>query len=405
MIYRSLTLLLFVFAALGTVRAQEGEAIFKQNCYSCHRFDRDLTGPNLTGAVERWEGDEAEMLAFIKNPKGYADGGNKKSAYVKDLFGQYKQWMTPHAFLGDDKIKAVITYIKDYKAPAPADGGAATADGAPAGQPAGAGVSDDTLLYGLVMLVGLLVIVSLVLIVVIAAVLSAIRAKERGEKFTYATLKDSAVSIFKSKFVLTIIALVILGGVLDKGYDFVAHVGFHDGYQPVQPVAFSHKLHAGQYKINCEYCHTGVQKGKSATIPSTNICMNCHSVIKEGPQYGAQEIAKVVSAHEKGEAIEWVRIHNLPDLVYFNHQQHVKVAGLECQTCHGPIEEMEEVYQYSRLTMAWCINCHRERKIDLNSNPYYHTVFKQVREDWNAGKIDSVSVARLGGLECSKCHY
>ncbi|MBX3102518.1 MAG: c-type cytochrome [Bacteroidetes bacterium] len=392
-----------MLSAFPVLRAQEGEAIFKQNCYTCHRFDRDLTGPNLTGVIDRWGGDEAEMLAFIKNPKGYADGGQKHSARVHELFGKYKQWMTPHAFLGDDKIKAVITYIKDYKAPAAAADGAPATEGAAAEK--GAGISEDALLYGLIMLVGLLVVVSLVLIIVIAAVLSAIRAKERGDKFTYATLKDSAVNIFKSKFVLTILALVIIGGVLDKGYDFAAHIGFRDGYQPVQPIAFSHKLHAGQYKINCEYCHTGVSKGKSATIPSTNICMNCHSTIKEGPQHGPNEIAKVVGAHEKGEAIEWVRIHNLPDLVYFSHQQHVKVAGLECQTCHGPIEEMEEVYQYSRLTMAWCVNCHRERKIDLNSNPYYHSVFKQVREDWNAGKIDSVSVARLGGLDCAKCHY
>jgi hypothetical protein len=175
-------------------------------------------------------------------------------------------------------------------------------------------------------------------------------------------------------------------------------VGLHKGYQPVQPIAFSHKLHAGQYKIACQYCHVGVEKGKSATIPSTNICMNCHNYIQEGSRYGTKEIAKILESWETGKPIEWVRIHNLPDLVYFNHAQHVKVGGIACQTCHGPVEEMEEVYQYSDLSMGWCINCHRQTKVDLTANPYYERLHQALKEK-------TVTVEQIGGLECSKCHY
>ena len=153
--------------------------------------------------------------------------------------------------------------------------------------------------------------------------------------------------------------------------------GVQQGYQPTQPIAFSHEIHAGQYEIECQYCHTGVMISKSANIPSANICMNCHTAIKTE----SKEIAKIYKAidydPETGEygdnvkPIEWVRVHNLPDLAYFNHSQHVNVGEIECQTCHGPIEEMAVVKQWSTLTMGWCINCHRETKVNAKGNAYY----------------------------------
>ena len=174
-------------------------------------------------------------------------------------------------------------------------------------------------------------------------------------------------------------------------------VGIQQNYQPTQPIAFSHKVHAGQYEIDCNYCHTGVNISKSANIPSVNICMNCHNAINTDKP----EIQKILTAYEENRPIEWVRVHNLPDLAYFNHKQHVAVGGLDCATCHGPIEEMDVVYQYSELTMGWCINCHRETEVSSKGNDYY----KKLVELHNSSSKKPMTVEDIGGLECSKCHY
>ena len=185
------------------------------------------------------------------------------------------------------------------------------------------------------------------------------------------------------------------------------------GYAPEQPIAYSHKLHAGINGIDCNYCHHSARHGKSAAIPSANVCMNCHTYINEGPS-GKAEIQKIYDAvgfdPEKGRYIEgyeqkpikWVRIHNLPDLAYFNHSQHVVAGGLECQECHGPIEEMEVVEQHSELTMGWCINCHRETEVKVADNDYYEEMHAKFKENHPG---ETFNVEAIGGLECGKCHY
>ena len=219
----------------------------------------------------------------------------------------------------------------------------------------------------------------------------------------------------------TVATLVIAGAVMlflgAFGYKFgMEEVGVQQGYAPTQPINFSHKIHAGQYEMDCKYCHSTVEKSKSASIPSLNTCMNCHKYVKAAEKYNGKtspEIQKIYNAigydgdnmeyiegYEQ-KPIEWVRIHNLPDLSYFNHSQHVVVGKVECQTCHGPIEEMEKVYQFSTLQMGWCIDCHRERGIDSENNDYYEEAHKNMLTE---GK-DYITVAENGGLECSKCHY
>ena len=219
----------------------------------------------------------------------------------------------------------------------------------------------------------------------------------------------------------TIATLIIAGAVMlflgAFGYKFgMEEVGVQQGYAPTQPINFSHKIHAGQYEMDCKYCHSTVEKSKSASIPSLNTCMNCHKYVKAAEKYNGKtspEIQKIYNAigfdgdnmeYIEGydqKPIEWIRIHNLPDLAYFNHSQHVVVGKVECQTCHGPIEEMEKVYQYSNLQMGWCINCHREHGIDSENNDYYEEAHKNMLAE---GK-DYITVAENGGLECSKCHY
>jgi len=173
-------------------------------------------------------------------------------------------------------------------------------------------------------------------------------------------------------------------------------------YMPDQPIKFSHKVHAGQNKTDCEYCHSTASFSKSAGIPSTNVCMNCHKVVKQGARSGKFEINKIYRAEESGKPVEWIRIHKLPDHAFFNHAQHVKVGKVKCQECHGKVEEMDLVKQYSDLSMGWCVNCHRKTEIQLKDNKYYEK-FKALHDDAKAGK--KITAERLGGIDCAKCHY
>ena len=250
----------------------------------------------------------------------------------------------------------------------------------------------DSLYLTLAILAGVLLLVVLLLIFISANLANLIRVREGKEAYTFAktmaVTKDYALNPYVASlgtFVVVIISLFFVVPVM-RG------VGHSQNYKPDQPIWFSHKIHAGDYKIDCQYCHTGASKGKNAWIPAVSVCMNCHKGLTEGKITGTSEISKIHKAYEGNMPIEWVRIHNLPDLAYFNHQQHVVVGGIECQTCHGPIETMDVVYQYNVLSMGWCINCHRET--DVNKELYD-----------KLGRDDVHKVADIGGLECARCHY
>ena len=257
-----------------------------------------------------------------------------------------------------------------------------------------------------VVLVALLVIMLLVLGVLLAIVTILSRAvtpvgvvTDSAQSATPLTqrLKEGMASAFNNPTLRSVaiwtFLLVATKATLDGAYG----IGIQQGYAPKQPIAYSHKLHAGQYKIDCNYCHTGVNKGKQAMIPAANICMNCHGVIKkESP-----EIQKIYAAIEQNRPIEWVSVHNLPDLAYFNHAQHVNVGNVQCTTCHGEIEKMEVVQQRSSLTMGWCIDCHRKTEVNSKDNAYYDKLVALHRKE----SKEPLKVANIGGLECSKCHY
>ncbi|MCS6904649.1 MAG: cytochrome c3 family protein [Bacteroidia bacterium] len=389
--------LLFLVFLGGAAYCQDGEALFKANCASCHKVDKKMTGPALKGVHDRWDNQIEEMIAFVKNSQAYMKAGRPKSDYAKKLYAEYNNTLMPAQALKDEEIKAIFDYILAYKAP----------DAATAGAPAAADEKkvDPSVYYSILTLVVVLLVVCILLAIVVGIVVTALVAKEKRGVLNWETFTASARGIFRNKFVLTVVGLVVILGVLNSTIDFAANINFNQNYQPVQPIAFSHKLHAGQYQIDCKYCHIGVEKGKSATIPSTNICMNCHNAIEEGPKYGRTEIAKIYESYQNNKPIEWVKIHNLPDLVYFSHAQHVKVAGLECQECHGPVEQMEEVYQYAKLSMGWCVDCHRKKEVDINKDDYYRSIHAQLREDLKQGKIKKITVETLGGLECARCHY
>jgi heme/copper-type cytochrome/quinol oxidase subunit 2 len=311
--------------------------------------------------------------------------------------------MPSHEFLSDGDLNNLLSYIEHGDKVDPA----AAAAGAPAGDQAataaGGGIPNEYLAIILGVLVFVLVLILIVLGLIIRVLTNYIQKQDLPEEDKdFVSQKTNFSKILKSDAVIIIVTALVVAFVAKSAIDGLYGVGVQQGYAPAQPIAFSHALHAGQYEIACQYCHTGVEIGKSANIPSANICMNCHTHIQNvgGKEGVSPEIQKIYNAVDNNQPIEWVRVHNLPDLAYFNHAQHVAVGGVECQTCHGPIQEMEVVAQHSTLTMGWCIDCHRQTEIATEGNAYYDKLVQL-----HASSKDALKVKDIGGLECAKCHY
>ncbi|TGD78897.1 cytochrome c3 family protein [Hymenobacter wooponensis] len=378
-----------------------GDALFKGNCAQCHAVNDVVVGPALAGITKRrpmsW------IIPWVKNSSKVVASGDE---YAVKLFNQYGKQQMPSFQLSDQEITSIVAWVtsQEGKATGPNDNANGTniapGDGSKTpGDDAAAGAGS----YMNVLLI-VLVVVLIVLVVTLVIIANIMKDVLRGRKdldgrdVEIIEQRFDYSKIYKSTAVRAIVGVVFVLAVLYESVQGAMGVGLQQGYQPTQPIAFSHKLHAGENQINCAYCHTSVYKSKSANIPSANICMNCHSQVKtESP-----EIKKIYRAIERKQPIQWVRIHNLPDLAYFNHSQHTQVGGIECQTCHGPIQNMEVVYQYSPLTMGWCINCHRETPLNTKGNAYYDNLVKL--HDTKNGAVP-FTVSSNGGTECSKCHY
>jgi len=373
-----------------------GGQLFNANCKACHRVQQKLVGPALAGVYDRAPSIDW-IKKFIHNSSAVIASGD---AYAVNLYAEYnKTQMTAFSNLKDQDIMNVLAYIKSEAekkvevkvTPVPPGGGGG-----------GDGVSSsylNVLMVGMIIILILLVIILSFLVSSLKRFLDAKTLTEEEKEVVHSPITTNTITS-SSGFIFVVVFVV---GAL--GFKTVINglysVGVQQGYAPKQPIAFSHKIHAGQYEIDCKYCHIGVMSGKSATIPSVNICMNCHNQIKAGTTTGEGEIAKIVRAYNENRPIEWVRIHNLPDLAYFNHAQHVNVGGVECQTCHGPIQEMDVVRQHSLLTMGWCIDCHRKTDVNTKGNAYYDKLV----EIHNSKSKGNMKVEDIGGLECAKCHY
>lgn len=386
--------------------AADGEALFKANCANCHKPLEDYTGPKLQGARER-EPSPDWAIKWVNNVNSMLE----TDAYAKGLLAKYGARMTQFQ-LKNDEIKAILDYADAYKAPS----------AGPVGGTVGTPAEDNSLLFGILTLV--LAVIALILLQVNSSLRKLSDQKD-------GILRSEPVPFYRNKsyIMMAVLVLFCLGGYIT--INAAIGLGRMKNYQPEQPIYYSHKVHAGTNQISCLYCHGGSQDSKHANIPSVNVCMNCHMAIKEykgdpitkenGQQVnGTAEIQKLyqyagwnpdLKKYDKpGKPIEWVKIHNLPDHVYFNHSQHVKVGKQQCQTCHGPIQEMPEVYQFAELSMGWCINCHRESKVNFynkesgEGNKFY-SIYEKFHKDIKAGKMDSVTVEKIGGTECQKCHY
>ncbi|KUG07122.1 cytochrome c3 family protein [Solirubrum puertoriconensis] len=377
-----------------------GDALFKGNCAQCHAINDVVVGPALAGIDQRrplpW------LIKWIQNSSKMVASGDE---YAVKIFNEYQKQQMPSFALSDEEVTSIIAYIKaesSKPATAAVGGDDRGAEGKPSGEVAEGSAAGAGKYVNVVLIV--LIVVLIVLVVTLVIIANIMRDVLRGRKdldgrdVEMIDQKTDWMAILKSGWFKGIVGTLFVLVVLYESIQGLMAIGLQQGYQPSQPIAFSHKLHAGEHQINCAYCHTSVYKSKSANIPSANICMNCHSQIKTT----SPEIKKIYRAIQRNQPIQWVRVHNLPDLAYFNHSQHTQVGGIECQTCHGPIQNMDVVYQYSALTMGWCINCHRETPLNTKGNGYYDNLVK-LHDKANAGAPFTVS--SNGGTECSKCHY
>jgi len=372
-----------------------GEKLFNE-CKVCHTVETRLIGPALKGVYERRE--LPWIYAFVKNSAKVIASGDEQAVAI---FNEYNEIpMTAFDTFSDEEILSIMAYVKDQTDNAPAPEVAATPAAGATPEPEGLPTSylNAIMAGAVVLLIALIVVLSMI----VSKLSKYIRLRDDiSEEDKEYVKQRNPMEMIRNKAFIGIVAAVFTAVLAKEGLDALYSIGVQQGYAPKQPIAYSHKVHAGDYQIDCNYCHTGVTKSKNANIPSPNICLNCHSSITEGTTTGTKEIDKIFAAVENNEPIEWVRVHNLPDLAYFSHEQHVAVGKLECQTCHGPIEEMEVVRQYANLTMGWCVNCHRDTELNTKGNGYYDKLVELHKQESNK----PFTVEDNGGLECAKCHY
>jgi len=397
-------------AELGDPAA--GKGLFNSLCAACHKPYSASIGPALNGVTLRH--DKEWLYSWIKNNAELRASGD---ADAEAIYQEYNGTAMP-AFpqLSNEDIDNILAYVEQ---PKPEPTAAATAGAGTDGQGAsGGGVSVNIIL-------GILIFVLVMLLVVLFLVNKTLKnfATASGVKLPEKPSRKPIWQAFvENQFLVLVFSIVVLLGVGYFAYGFLMQVGVDQGYQPIQPIHYSHRIHAGDNGIECKYCHSSARVSKTSGIPSLNVCMNCHKAISEvapetatadhSKEFYDGEIAKLYDAvgwdpstrtySGDQKPVKWVRIHNLPDFVYFNHSQHVSVAGVQCQHCHGPIQEMEVVHQEAPLTMGWCINCHRETGVQMEGNEYYEKIHEELSKKYG---VEELTIAEMGGLECGKCHY
>jgi cytochrome c2 len=432
---------------------ESGAKLFDANCSSCHsgNLTKDATGPALFGVGERVPKPANEWLyKWIKNNNTLRASGDNYAGKI------YKDWngsaMSAFEWMSDQQLDDVVEYITKWAPKEKSAGDDALMPCIPVKKQ-----QDESYSYLLFGVVGLALLVIVIFTGVNRTLKNAVAVKEgRKKRDNKSFLEAIGYFAVNQKIKFGLIVVFVLGGFGSIGWDTLMNIGVFGGagfektenninYHPSQPIEFRHDIHVAQNGIDCKYCHSGVLESKHALIPSANVCMNCHKYVKdkEGCPESAGKIQKIYNAvkftHGKGyydlaengdtvrniegsivyhdvqvdegDPIEWVKVHNLQDFVYFNHSQHVVVGGLECQECHGPVQEMQTAEHYAPLTMGWCINCHRETEINqtlkLSNKPngYYEKMHDEFKEAYKRDEDFNFTVEKIGGLECAKCHY
>ena len=401
-----------VIEAVPDADPAKGKELFNSLCAACHKPYKKAVGPALHGISERRDLDWIQR--WTVNSRELIDSGDSQAVAIYEEYN--KQAMPAFPQLSKEDVNDIVAYVEQPK-PEPKTSKKDDVEGAVAA--GGGGASTEVIL-------GILAFVFLMLLVVLVLVNKTLRRFAEANNVELYKKKEKSkpiwVAFAENQFLVLVSVVVVLLMLAYGGYGYLMQVGVDQGYEPVQPIHYSHKIHAGENEIECKYCHSSARKSKHSGIPSLNVCMNCHKQIAEvSEETGNEEYSKEFYDNEiqklydatgwdpdsqsyTGETkpVKWVRIHNLPDFAYFNHAQHVTVGQIECQTCHGPVEEMEVMYQHSSLTMGWCINCHRETNVRMDDNPYYEKIHEELSKKYG---VDQLTAAEMGGLECGKCHY
>ena len=413
--------------------AKKGEALFKTNCSACHALDKQMVGPALGGVVDRLKTEQNLGVdwfqKWIKDNKALRASGDK---YANEVFEKFKKVeMTPFPNLTDQDIADLLEYTTN---PPKAEPAAEDAANSPEAQKA----AQEEKNQSIIILVSLVSIAGLLLWILFRLSQLVKLQRKSGEISDLDATRIHSLGEFYNKYqtlgktVMGLLAVLALYGI----WNWLMWVGVYKGYQPEQPIYFSHKIHAGENKIDCQLCHSSAKYGKVSEIPSVNVCMNCHKgiaeykgkYIEEGKDraFYTAEIKKIYEAAGwdegsqsytgKTKPIEWVRIHNMPDFVYFNHSQHVvageqtimkaKKVDVVCKACHGQVQEMDKVQMANNFTMGWCIECHRTTEVDMTNGynkEYYQKLHDKLKKQY--GGETKMTVDAIGGLECGKCHY
>ena len=410
---KRILLVTLLFPSLGFSQEadiQEGKALFNTNCAACHQLNRKAVGPALRGVTEKY--DREWLYSWIKNGTQMIKDGDPQAVAIWEEYN--RAVMTNYPQFSNEQIDNILAYT-NYTPPAPAPAVAATQTVSQ-----GSDISVNIILAVAIIIFTILIV--MLFLVQRTLIKIAIASGVKIEPEPKRKIKPLWKTIVENQFIMF---LLVIGFLLSSAYftyGYLMQIGIDQGYAPIQPIHYSHKIHAGANQIECKYCHSSARVSKHSGIPSLNVCMNCHEYIGEyngeedlvngyTKDFYTNEIKKLYSAvgwDEENQVytgntqpVKWIRIHNLPDFVYFNHAQHAQVAQIECQTCHGPVEEMEIMYQYSPLTMGWCIDCHRESNVDKD-NEYYQKVHEELSKKYG---VEQLTVAQLGGIECAKCHY
>ena len=391
---------------------QAGKKLFNANCAACHKLNKRAVGPALRGISSKY--DREWLYSWIKNSTAMVKSGDAQAVAIYEEYNG--SVMTSFQQFSNDDIDNIIAYT-DYVPPVPA----ITASVPVVSGQASGEISNLIILVALAMVF----IVLVIMLFLVQRTLIRIAAASGVDITPPQKPKRTPLwqAFIQNQFLIIVSVILLLLSSAYFAYGFLMQVGVDQGYMPVQPIHYSHKIHAGANQIECKYCHSSARVSKHSGIPSLNVCMNCHRNIAEyngeedlengyTKEFYTKEIKKLYTAvgwdetnqQYTGETqpVKWVRIHNLPDFVYFNHAQHVEVGEIACQKCHGPVEEMEIMYQYSPLTMGWCINCHRETNVKVENNEYYTKIHEALSKKYG---VEKLTVAQMGGLECGKCHY
>jgi len=434
--FRFIGALIMSFIAFTPSYLSQGESLFKAKCNTCHQIHTSGTYPKLFNVREKWEeAGEGELInEWVKdNAKLRASGKSKRAA---EVFSEYNGTnMTLFNDLSEEQITEIFDWVDEQEElTETAQAGGAGDEGENGEEEGGSWVW---------IILGVLFVVIILAVGGVRRQLK-IATKESGESLERLTyVEEFKTWAWKYRLYVGIISLVLVISLLVGLFKILYTINIMENYQPSQPIAFPHDVHAGINGIDCKYCHNSVTKSKTAGIPSVNVCMNCHKNIDGSGKEFKGEIDKIYAAAgwdretkkyiNKTSPIVWNKVHNLPDHVYFNHSQHVEVGGLDCKQCHGDMTKMNETakvqphealnkiqenieskikFTKPTLTMGWCIECHSQSKvkIDDGSNKYYTEIHNRLKKNGygllNKYNDDGkVTVKELGGWECSKCHY